>query len=133
MYIFFEFFQWYFTWLFLLFIRSEFHCCNLSLRWRNLDASVFKVAFGSPMAMPSSSTPPHCKNLENGISKNWMLLGIQTLKPSQNKKGWTFFYLHQKWCLFLQLAAVRPFLFCDELDCKIEVHVCHVYLSIFFS
>lgn len=44
------------TWLLRRFLRSEFHCCSLSLKWRNLEASVFSVAFGSPIAMPSSSS-----------------------------------------------------------------------------
>ena len=50
------------TWLLLRFFRSVFHCCNFSLKWRNLEASVFNVALGSPMAIPSSSIscPPCC-------------------------------------------------------------------------
>ena len=33
--------------------------------------------------------------------------GILKVKPSQNKQGRNFFYLHRKWCLFLKLAAEK--------------------------
>ena len=41
-----------------------------------------------------------------------LLVKIQTkwkfvLKPSRNKKGQNFLKLHQKWCLFLQMAAEK--------------------------
>ena len=69
------------TWLLRLRLRSEFHCCNLSRKWRNLEASVFKVALGSPIAMPSSPS---------SSSWSWLLRLGWWCPPSMLSRSWLF-------------------------------------------
>lgn len=87
------------TWLLLRFLRSEFHCCSLSLKWRNLEASVFSVAFGSPIAMPSSSSLARWSS----CSWKWLRSSLFDLDNESPEEK-----LEQRFLIFLHLRANVP-------------------------